>query len=244
MKRSLAVLLCLLFVCAVLAAPAPPVFFKPGWDAPVDPDKDCKMVQKEDMLTIELPGKPHDILAAGKRNNAPRLLRDVKGDFRVDVRVRCDCTLPMGDPNSSPYHDLATYASGGLLILLQDDDKNVIRFEYGHTTGEKWGPFAGYITVGERGNGSSYCYMSAHGEGWPLAGGAKHMHLRLECRANILRAYYRADGKTWVDFQRGKSTRIPEIAKPKVGLAAYSTLNERCKVYFDQFNLTVHPAER
>ena len=96
MHRPAALLLCAL-AGGLAAAPAPisrpsketgPWF--DGWDRPVDPLGDCKFARKGDRLTITVPGKGHqlDIVQGGL--NAPRLLREVEGDFLVQVRVRGD----------------------------------------------------------------------------------------------------------------------------------------------------------
>jgi hypothetical protein len=55
-RRSCALFL-LLIASAVLAAPAP----KDGWDRPIDPDNDCKIVIKDGTVTIEVPGGDHDL---------------------------------------------------------------------------------------------------------------------------------------------------------------------------------------
>ena len=69
----------LLLACC-FADPEPvETFFKPGWDKPVDPDKDCKFVQAKDSLTIRLPAKDHDFDTKRRKYYAPRMLREVKG---------------------------------------------------------------------------------------------------------------------------------------------------------------------
>src|SRR5262245_34558282 len=77
-----------LAVAAVVAAPAPfPKPVKPwvtGWDTPVDPRRDCRFDRKGDKLTITVPGKGHGLY---EDEGAPRLLREVGGDFGVQVRV-------------------------------------------------------------------------------------------------------------------------------------------------------------
>ena len=234
MKSFRATLCCLLVVCSALAAPAPPVFFKSGWDCPVDPDKDCKIIQTEDMLTIELPGKAHDIVALGKLRNAPRLVRDVKGDFRMDVRVSGDWSLSA----ASTLPGQSTYAGGGLLVILGDEKERLIRLEYGLTQNVETGvPRQGFYACFRclSFNPPSVVHMYKL---FTADAGKDNMHLRFECRENTLRAYYSTDGKKWVNYQEGMTYPLPMTAKLKVGLAGYSTSKERCKVYFDQFKLT------
>lgn len=91
----------LLLPCA-LAAPVPPG--KParekgpwfdGWDKPVDPKGDSRFDRKGGRLTLTVPGKGRVIGMARARGRyllragatAPRLLRDVSGDFTVQARV-------------------------------------------------------------------------------------------------------------------------------------------------------------
>jgi hypothetical protein len=81
----------------LVAAPAP--FPRPssqagpwfdGWDRPVDPVGDCRFERRGDRLTIAVPGQGHEFNVLAGRLNAPRLLRDVKGDFVMLVRISGD----------------------------------------------------------------------------------------------------------------------------------------------------------
>src|SRR4051794_6272305 len=90
MHRFAAFLFVGLFAAAVLAAPAPrprpPTPWVTGWDKPVDPSGDCRFDRDGDRLTISVPGKGHE-LNYERPMTAPQLLRDVEGDFDVQVRV-------------------------------------------------------------------------------------------------------------------------------------------------------------
>jgi regulation of enolase protein 1 (concanavalin A-like superfamily) len=59
---------------------------------PVDPDKDCTFRLDGKSLTITVPDKPHTIHKG--ICNAPRLVRDVRGDFVA--KVKAICRLPGG----------------------------------------------------------------------------------------------------------------------------------------------------
>src|SRR5262249_56173604 len=92
-------LACLLLAGAALAAPVPAskeaAAFRGGeWGRPIDPDKDCKFTFAKGALTVGAPGKDHDYERPG--DNAPRVLRPVRGDFAAEVRVRGECRPPRG----------------------------------------------------------------------------------------------------------------------------------------------------
>ena len=78
------------------AAPAP--VYKPkssrvwftGWDKPVDPTGGCRFDREGDVLTIAVRGKPPATEGGAENPDAPRLLRDVTGDFDMVVRVGGD----------------------------------------------------------------------------------------------------------------------------------------------------------
>ncbi len=77
----------------IVKAPDQPLLglpFDADWDKPVDPDHDCKFLVGKNMLTIEVPGKDHDLGADRGVMNAPHLFRDVEGDFTAQVRVDGD----------------------------------------------------------------------------------------------------------------------------------------------------------
>jgi hypothetical protein len=83
---------CLLFLVGVLAtcaagAPAPKEQpWVTGWQTG-DKDKHCKFVRKGDVLTIELSGKSGVTENSLPLSKTPRLLRDVRGDFVIEVRL-------------------------------------------------------------------------------------------------------------------------------------------------------------
>src|SRR4051812_31099083 len=88
MIRSIGIVFWALVVRAASAAPVPGEKpFQTSWDPPTDPDGDCTFQRVEGKLTITLPGSDHDLGIERGRMNAPRLLRDVEGDFVVQVRV-------------------------------------------------------------------------------------------------------------------------------------------------------------
>ena len=105
MHRYAVLLLCALVAAGVVAAAgglmaAPAPFptrtgrasgpWITGWDRVVDPVGDCKFDRRGDRLTMTVPGQPQEVDVTRGRLNGPYLLRDVEGDFVVQVRVGGD----------------------------------------------------------------------------------------------------------------------------------------------------------
>src|SRR5436305_683493 len=113
MRRLAAPLLCLL-AAGVAAAPAPkPRPWVDGWDRPVDWSGDCRFARAGDKLTIAVPGKGPGLDVQHGRLHAPHLLRDVKGDFVAQVRVRGDFK-PAGEEG---YHRAGLLITDGNLFV-------------------------------------------------------------------------------------------------------------------------------
>ena len=98
---------------------------EPDWDPPIDPDGDCKIDLDRDGKTIRIavPGTPHVLAAELERRNAPRVLRDVGGDFEARVQVT-GVFHPAGRTTAREY---APYHGAG--ILLWQDGDNYVRLE-------------------------------------------------------------------------------------------------------------------
>lgn len=95
------------------------------WGELVNPDRDCKTALDREgrRATITVPGTPHLLSAEIGRMNAPRLLRDVRGDFAARVRVR-GTGRPSGAPTAAEY-----YPFHGAGLLLWQDPGNYVRLE-------------------------------------------------------------------------------------------------------------------
>jgi regulation of enolase protein 1 (concanavalin A-like superfamily) len=220
MDRLASVLILSLAACATLATPAPRSF-EGGWDRPIDPDRDCDFVRADATLTIKVPGTEHDLAPERRRLNAPRLMRDVEGDFDVQVRVGGDFRPSAGSS-----------VAAGLLLALPDGIH--IRFEYGaRRLGEEVQPYAAVRQL-DAGRTPLNCTWDGGWRLWPLEAGARQAYLRLQRRGDLLRAFLGPDGERWTQllpFGR----RLP--ARLKVGLAAYSTSKEPFAPRFEWFKL-------
>src|SRR5262249_36323812 len=69
--------------------PAPHLTLR-DWGSAVDPDGDCTFTIKPNALTIAVPGSDHVLGVERGRMNAPRVLREITGDFIAQVRVAGD----------------------------------------------------------------------------------------------------------------------------------------------------------
>lgn len=223
MFRLRCTLLLLLIACAAFAAPVP----KDSWDRPVDPDKDCKFVMKDDTVTIELPGTDHEF-AKRKRFNAPRLLRDVEGDFKIQVRVRATFHP---SAKSTVDGEKPRVAAG---LLLVDTDKNYLRLEYeacrrtnGRPGGVAFKLLGEQIIEAELKPPRKEDYQAKK----------EHVYLWMQRQGDCLTEAFSFDGKTWIRHYTIEGVlKLPK--KVKVGIAAYSTSTEPFKAHFDQLKLT------
>jgi hypothetical protein len=206
-------LVSVLACCAAVAAPVPSSKpFTSDWDKPVDPHGDCKFVPETGALTIELPGGDHDFDRQRDRMNAPRVLRDVEGDFVAQVRVRRE--LNTSHKSSAP--GVPSSVTAGLMLMFPDG--TCIRFDFGaaQRRGQKACVYLHYL---ERVGGWTYTLFDE--EKWPLAATGDHAYLKLERRGKLFRAFLSPDGEKWVRIGGPFGGPIP--TKLKVGLAAYST---------------------
>ncbi len=215
MPRSLSLLLFIVGVPAVLAAPAPfPRTTRPsvpwvtGWGKPEDPVGDCRFDRDGERLTITVPCKGHQLDLASHRLNAPRLLREVEGDFVAQVRIERDGRMASMEPGSDARLAGLVLAGGGTFklkltagnMLLEQTDSSVF------TTLPPSGPRVG-----------------------------NPVWLRLERRGNVLRLAYSADGKSWKYLAGPLRLGLPR--QVKVGVVAETTGEGVFKVVFDQFRL-------
>jgi regulation of enolase protein 1 (concanavalin A-like superfamily) len=81
-----------------------------------DPDKGAEFRNTGDALHLRVPPEPR-LLAAGKFVNAPRVWREVRGNFTVSVRVSFPIRPTVPDQHPDAH---AARAGGGLVVWLDD----------------------------------------------------------------------------------------------------------------------------
>jgi regulation of enolase protein 1 (concanavalin A-like superfamily) len=223
MSRSLFAVTCLLTAGIALTAPTPAERpWVTGWDKPVDPDKDCKFLRDKGTLTIEVPGKDHDLGIERNLMNSPRLLRDVESDFVAQVLVS-----GMFQPSQgSTSNERIPFVGAGLLLMASE--KTYIRLER-----------AALVKGGQT---KTYANWELREDGkWVLIGAEavqpledKPTHLRLERKGDKLLASVSHDGKEWKELNP-LEVKLP--GKLKVGVAAGGTSMDVFAPRFEQFQL-------
>jgi regulation of enolase protein 1 (concanavalin A-like superfamily) len=177
-----------------------------GWGTVVDPDRDCKVTLDEGKVTITVPITCHDLTYQedGTKRNAPRILQDLKGDFRVQVKVR---VFPLPQENTSSSGKFS-FVSSGLLMWI--DDKNFLRLERA-AEGSSQGPF---LRVERFENGRPVTNKNARpsvdNDTW----------LRMDYKDGKLTYSFSEDGKEWKELH-AEELKLPE--KVKVGVHAINT---------------------
>jgi regulation of enolase protein 1 (concanavalin A-like superfamily) len=224
MCRALCALAWLALTCAAFAAePDPePNSFRSGWDSPIDPDKDCKFRLVGGGLTIEVPGKDHDLSIERKLMNSPRLLRDVEGDFVVRVRVGGGFV----PSKTSTTNQRIPFVGAGLVLMA--GEKTYIRLER--------------AAMRLRGELKTFANWELRQDGkWVLAGNGavcplkeKQTWLRLERKGDQLLGSVSEDGEKWTEL-KPLGLKLP--ARVKVGVAAGSTSTETFSPRYDRFSL-------
>jgi regulation of enolase protein 1 (concanavalin A-like superfamily) len=197
-----------------------------GWGEVVDPDGDCKFDFDADKgrLTIAVPGKPHLLSAEAKnlRMNAPRVLRNVQGDFEARARV-VGTIRPANVPTASyaPYH--------GAGLLVWQDAGTYVRLERAMVVTS--GRFTPYANFEFRKDGRLEVSVGQEIPDGPT-------FLRLERRGGEIRAAVSQDGSRWtlfapIDARLGDSLQV--------GLAAISSAKKALRAEIEGFAVSGSP---
>jgi hypothetical protein len=189
------------------------------WGLAVDPGPDSQIHGDPTTLTITVPPNLHDLNARISTYNAPRVIRDVDGDFDAEVRVEGDFT-----PGSiCSLAGAIPFVGGGIVICGGAD--NSIRLER--------------MTVNDQGQFGPYAIFEQHTEGKGVLdhnGGLSSgtAYLRLARRGSIIRGFTSSDGRRWSELEPIRAV-LP--ARLQVGLDAINSGNASFTVRFKQFSI-------
>jgi S1-C subfamily serine protease/regulation of enolase protein 1 (concanavalin A-like superfamily) len=192
-----------------------------SWGDAIDPDGDCKVRPEAGGVVFDVPGKLHDLSAEIGMLNAPRILREVDGDFIAKVKV----VGPLEPGAAGTRVNSVPYYGAGLVLWLDDGD--YIRFERG--AGYRNDKINTFATFESRRNGSFGARSNgklAPGDAW----------LRLERHGRTIDASSSPDGANWT---RHKPIQVDWPSKLKVGVVAVNSCLDPLTVRFEGF--TVEP---
>ncbi|MFO0798497.1 MAG: protein kinase [Gemmataceae bacterium] len=193
--------------------PATPV----TWGTVEDPLGDCRFAEEDGRLTVTVPGREkHDLnpRSWGSGMNAPRVFREVDGDFEARVTV-----LAGSDPRMTPP-DAIPYVGAGLFVM--QDDTHLVRNCRARLIGfpthvhAHW--FNGPGGIGER-------------KSPPQVG---PLQLRIRRVAGVIFVAYGTNGQAWSDEA---ATDFTMPGRVRVGVVVVSTVDQDYTAQFEGFIL-------
>ena len=187
----------------------------------IDPDGDCELKMQTGDLVCDVPGTLHDLNIDILKNNAPRVVRAVDGDFVATVRVAGSFQPGAGrtGPKSVPYN------GGGLLAWL--DQGNYIRLERGAMY--RNGRVVGLVIFESRERGAR---ADVHNKGG--LDPRRDIWLRLERHGKIISGFLSPDGRDWDQLE---PMEIEWPARLTVGLDAVNSCSDPMTVRFHDYSL-------
>jgi regulation of enolase protein 1 (concanavalin A-like superfamily) len=160
----------------------------PNWGAITSPLGDCTFKEKDGRLQIMVPGseRAHGLTAELQSMNAPRVLRPVKGDFTIQVKV--DGNLDPGEDATEPNR--TPYKASGLVVML--DDGNYVTLV--RAALQRGNIARAYANFEIRVNGQCIQIGDARVRPFDLE---KPAFLRLSREGNTIRGSVSDDGEKW-----------------------------------------------
>lgn len=190
------------------------------WGIAIDPDHDCRIDDKGNVLEISIPNTHHDLNADNDKLNSPRVLREVTGDFTMTVKVSGAFR-----PNTKSTNPKAVPYIGAGIVVWQDSNNYVFLGRAAINRNNKISEFAAFEERewGTRG--------ALNNRGIEPGG----VYLRVERRNNRILGATSKDGKTWA---RLDPMELGYPATLKVGLYAINGCTEPMSVRFEDFDLS------
>jgi hypothetical protein len=195
-----------------------------GWGTVTDPDGDCTFKGDKGTLTITVPGTSHN-LHPDRGMNAPRVLREVEGDFTATVKVTC--ALMPGKNIAGTGATAGNYAG----LLLWAGEKEYVRLERNaRWRGDRLASFTpgfeywkdGRQKVGPPGGGTAAFFKGD--STW----------FKLDRKGGKVTARYSHDGKEWA-VAKEADTELPK--KVQIGVAAINSSDAPFTAEFGEFKV-------
>jgi regulation of enolase protein 1 (concanavalin A-like superfamily) len=194
-----------------------------GFGTVVDPDRDCAFSVEDGRLKIAIPAASHTLTISLEKQNAPRVLRDVEGDFTAVVRV----TAEFPNQPVSDIKDAEPAVAAGLVVWA--DDENYVCLERAHEllgTKRSMSVETHYVDAGQDGGESSA----------PAPFDPEPFYLRVTRTGNKVACEFSPDGMTqWKAAGQVELKKIP--TKVKVGVFAEHNTGKKVTATFDKFEV-------
>jgi regulation of enolase protein 1 (concanavalin A-like superfamily) len=188
------------------------------WGEAVDPDKDCEITEVMKKLQLKVPGTRHDLVGGSTTMNAPRVMREVEGDFTITVKVVGDFR-PGGkstNPKGVPFN--------GAGILVWRDADNFIRLERAAVArGKKLGTYVNFGEFEGGAPGTSHNEVMKGGDCW----------VRMERKGSRIHGSISFDGTAWKELKPIQTVWPTTL---KVGVTAVSSSSLPFTVTFEDFD--------
>ncbi len=202
-----------------------------GWGKAIDPDADCTMTEEQGKLTIKVPGSLHDLFPGQKdpkkRNNAPRVLQGVRGNFTALVKVTADWRPGAGlrGANTFPYN--------GAGLLVWESDTQFVRFERNLWVSPDGA--TSYTTPLQYANGRQVnATQTTRNEFFK----GRSTWLKVQRTADTLTTHISHDGKDWLETAT-LTARLTEVVQ--VGVTAINSSDAEFVVAFEGFGIIGQP---
>jgi regulation of enolase protein 1 (concanavalin A-like superfamily) len=191
------------------------------YGSPHDPDKGTEFQPAGDALRICVLEAPRLLSARTRVFNAPRLWRDVEGDFTVTVRV--SFTIRSKVPPVGNARLDARHAGGGLVVWSDPSNFLTATRNEQPFDGKPASHFHCEIRVPERSR-SALNYSAVDRAGF----------LRVQRTGKLLEASFSADAKEWTSLDSAEAEWGDTV---KVGVIAENAFQARFEVVFDKYVL-------
>jgi regulation of enolase protein 1 (concanavalin A-like superfamily) len=198
------------------------------WGEVVDPDGDCQLDLRDGELVGIVPGTLHDLNVDIRKNNAPRVVQEVVGDFVAQVKVSGSFhpgPIRTG-PKSVPYN------GGGLVVWL--DEGNYIRLE--RAAMYRNDRVMGFLAFESRERGTR---AEVHNKGGLDPG--RDLWLRVARLESVISGAYSLDGQTWEDL---RPMEIDWPSRLRVGVDLVNSCGDPMTVRFAGYSLTTSGGAR
>jgi regulation of enolase protein 1 (concanavalin A-like superfamily) len=187
-----------------------------------DPDRGTEFRNVGNTLRVSVPPEPRLLGPWCKVVSAPRVWREVRGDFTVTVRV----TFPIRSPVPPKHEDVPeSRASGGVVVWTDAENFMTVTRDERATSDEEPGEFFRAEMSNGGVAGGFAAYSATKGSGY----------LRVQRKDKNLESSFSTDGKKWRPLCL---YGVEWGDRVKVGVVAENSFKAPFDVAFDEYAIT------